>query len=179
MFDFHSFDFHSNYVQIALGVLVIVLGGSFAYKFFLACVLGKVSYWHGFLPITIVSPLLTHLPSGEKSLVKKTQGIWVHIVMSPIFLICMVLCFAVGTDLTGLPGVQTLNWVLNGCDDSKPAAVQFSHSSYALKFPLLVKAGVHIGKIIDKFQFPEKQEDKLVQQPTGSYNSAVDNAGAK
>jgi hypothetical protein len=169
-------DLHSTYVQIAIGILLIVLGCSFAYKFFLASVLGKISYWQGFLPITIVSPFLTHLPSGEKSLIKKTQGIWVHLLMSPIFLICTVLCFAVGTDLTGLPGIDTLNWVLNGGDYSKPQAVQFSHITYQLKCPLLVRAGIHFGKIVDRFQFPEKAEDKLVQQGSGSYNDAVNNS---
>jgi hypothetical protein len=174
-----QFDLHSNYVEIAVGVLLIVLGFSFGYKFFLASVLGKISYWHGFLPITIISPLLTHLPSNEKSLVKKTQGIWVHLVMSPIFLVCMVLCLACGADLTGLPGVDTLNWILNGGNMTKPPAVQFSHITYQLKVPLLVRAGTHIGKMIDRVQIPEKSEDKLVQGNSGSYNSAVDNAGQK
>jgi len=170
---------HSDYTPIAIGVLLIVLGCSFAYKFFLASVLGKISYWHGFLPITIISPLLTHLPSGEKSLVRKTQGIWIHLIMSPIFLICTVLCLSIGADLTGLPGVESLNWVLNGGDYSKPPAVQFNHITYQFRCPLLVRATTHIGRIISKMQIPENEKDRLPdgnKDGTGSYDSAVSNA---
>ncbi len=47
---------------IALGVALFLLGGSFAWKGYNALVKGRMLIWKGFLPFTIVSPFVTHLP---------------------------------------------------------------------------------------------------------------------
>jgi hypothetical protein len=170
--------FDSGILTTATGILLILVGLSFCYKFFLASVLGRVSYWAGFLPLTIVSPFMIHLPAGKKSLIKRTHGLWVHIVLGPAFLCCAVLSLAAGADLAGLPGVDTLNWILNGGDYSKPQAVRFSHVNYALSFPILTRAGARLSKSIDKFQLPEQEKDKLVHHDGESYSASVNHAGS-
>jgi len=160
-------------LDIALGLVIILLGLSFSYKFFLAGVLGRVSYWTGFIPFTIVSPFLLHIPATSKrSLVRSKQGLWVHLLMAPVFLICAVLCFAAGADIMGLPGVKTLNWVLTGGNVGRPSAVCFDrHNGY--RFPCLVRAkdtlGVRIGKVQlyipeDKRLLPENNPRSVPDQ---------------
>jgi hypothetical protein len=168
----------TNYMPVIFGILLILLGCSFAYKFFLASVLGRVSYWAGFLPLTMLSPFIIHLPAGKKSLIKRTHGLWVHLIMGPAFLCCSALSIAAGFDLAGMPGVDTLNWVLNGGDWSKPRAVQFSHVNYAMSFPFLTRAGAKVSKMIEKVQIPEKENDKLVHHDGEGYNSAMSRANS-
>ena len=113
--------------DLAIGMLIIILGFSFGYK----------TYRTGFLPFTVVSPWFTHLPaSSKKSLTKTAQGLWVHLLMGPIFLVCTVLCFAAGTELMGLPGIKTLNWVLVGGQEGKASCVAFDKRS-GYRFPFL------------------------------------------
>ena len=42
--------------QIIVGVVFMLLGCSFMYKAFLAMIRGKLTYWDGFLPLTLLSP---------------------------------------------------------------------------------------------------------------------------
>jgi hypothetical protein len=157
---------------LALGIVVVLLGFSFAYKFYLAAISGKCSYWTGFLPLTMVSPWLTHIPSTSKrSLVKHAQGLWVHLVMGPIFLICSILCIAAGTEILGLPGIQALNWVLAAGNSGRAPAVAFDmHTGY--RFPFLMRSSEIIGKRMSKLQLdagdkalmPEAGRQKSIKQ---------------
>src|SRR5277367_6533367 len=90
--------------QILVGVIFMLLGVSFMYKAFLAMIRGKLFYWDGFLPLTIISPFTIHLPAGKNSLIKSTEALWVHLLMGPIFMFTSILFIAAGADLADLPG---------------------------------------------------------------------------
>ena len=146
--------------DMILGVVIVLLGCSFAYKFVRALVYGQVSYWSGFLPFAVISPFFLHLPAGKRSLIRRIEGHWVTIVLSPVFFICSILCLAAGVDLLGLPGVDTLNWVLNSGDRSKPAAVIFD-KQHGYRFPLLSRIGNTLGDRFNKVQVPLSEKDRL------------------
>jgi hypothetical protein len=163
---------YSGYYPYAIGVCLMVLGLSFAYKFYLAAVLGRLSYWTGFLPITIVSPFLVHVPGSKRSLVRKTQGLWVHLLMGPVFLIVSALCLTAGAEFCGLPGLLTLNYILRGGDESKPYPVTFNkHTGFT--FPLLEKSSKTIGERLNKAKIKDKDDYQTQVNPSGqSYNDA-------
>ncbi len=127
-------------VRILLGVLVMIVGFSFIWKGWLASVLGRFTYWSGFLPFTIISPWLVHLPQGKRSLIKTKEGMLAHMVMGPSFFLCAVLCICAGADLVGWPGTKTLNLVINGMDSTKPTSVSFNENNGRYDFPLLTRA---------------------------------------
>jgi hypothetical protein len=124
-------------LKFALGLVVVVLGFSFAYKGWNACVLGRFNYWSGFLPATLVSPWLIHLPPGKRSLVKKKEGMLAHMVIGPSFMLCAILFICAGTDLVGLPGTKTLNLVINGGNESARTAVSFDENTGRYAFPIV------------------------------------------
>jgi hypothetical protein len=165
---------------IIIGIIVTLLGISFAYRFYRACVLGKVNYWTGFLPITIISPLLIHgLPPSaqppkkqsssknaaptKRTLIRETSGIWVHFVIAPIFLIFSILFLTAGSDLMGLPGTETLNYLLNGGNPLAPIAVTYD-KRYTFQFPILVRAMKKFGKNVNTAQIPLPADKKLMEE---------------
>src|ERR1700722_12213997 len=109
-----TFDKISTEWQIAIGIFLLLLGVSFTYKAFLANIKGKMSYWEGFLPFTMISLFTVHLPGSKNSLIKSTEGLWIHLIMGPVFMIVAIMCLGAGADLAGLPGTATANWVLSG-----------------------------------------------------------------
>ena len=154
--------------QIVLGVLVMILGVSFGWKAFQAMVKGKLKYWEGFLPFTLISLFALHGPSGKRSLVKETEGLWVHMVMGPIYLITSVLVICAGADLANLPGVSTLNLVLNG--GKAGTAVSFD-KKYGYKFPIFARAQPIFKKLFSS-EADLKNGDKLYENH-GSLNDAM------
>ncbi len=102
----------SPWLMMVLPWFLLALGGSFFYKAFLALFWGRTRYWHGFLPISLVSPIFLHLPSSERSPVKTTHQWWVHILLGPLFLFLGLGCLASGADLLGMPGTPTVNSIL-------------------------------------------------------------------
>lgn len=149
--------------RIAVGLEVFALGVSFVWKGWCGCVLGRFNYWSGFLPITMISPWLTHLPKGERSLVKTKEGMLAHVFIGPSFFFCSVLFLCAGADLLGLPGTNTLNSIINGFDSSKPVAVSFDSTTGRYAFPLLSKAG---NKMYKSFFTSRIAEDKdLIGRP--------------
>ncbi len=102
----------SPWLMLVLPWLLLALGGSFLYKAVLALFWGRTRYWHGFLPISVISPVFLHLPSSERSPVKTTHQWWVHIVLGPLFLFLGLGCLAAGADLLGMEGTQTVNKML-------------------------------------------------------------------
>lgn len=149
-------------LDLFIGTLIVILGISFTYKFYQATLLGKCTYWTGFLPITAISPWLTHIPSTSKrSLTKTAQGLWVHLLMGPIFLICAVLCFAAGTEIMGLPGINTLNWVLTGGNKGRATCVAFDRHN-GFRFPFLLRSKDTLQKRIEKAQLGIKAGDEML-----------------
>lgn len=159
-----------SHIQVLVGVLLMLAGVSFVYKGWQATVNGKLTYWDGFLPFTIISPFILHLPSGKRSLVKTTEGLWVHLLMGPVFLLTAVFCLSAGGDFVGLPGTQTVNTIIAGGKAGRPVAIIFD-KRYGYKFPCLSRSGEQLAKIFGK-EIDLKSEDRMVQQPTGSYADA-------
>ncbi len=133
---------------IAIGVVLIILGFSFCYKGWIATVLGRVHYWSGFLPFTIVSPWFIHLPPSERSLIKIKEGLLCHALIGPLFFLTAIPLIVAGLDFTGLPGTQGLNFVLNAGDSSKPPAVTYS-PPMNYQFPLAIRASKSIAKLFN------------------------------
>lgn len=150
--------------DIALATLLIALGISFAYKCLLAAFFGRTSYWAGFLPIGIISPFFIHLPAGKNSLIKPVHGWWVHVIFAPLFFLCSLLLLASGADLVGLPGTQSVNYLMTFGREDVPPAITFS-KGVGFKFP--------IAKRVQTALF------KLITQPVLEQEAEKDNASTK
>ncbi|CAN5340690.1 hypothetical protein BH10CYA1_BH10CYA1_16240 [soil metagenome] len=161
----------SEPVALIVGIFLMVIGISFGYKAYQAGIQGRVMYWEGFLPFTLISPFLLHLPGGKKSLIKPAEGMWVHAVMAPIFLVLSVLCFAAGADYTGLPGVATLNVAMNGFKWGRSDSVIFNRRT-GYQFPIIPRAGKQLAKIFGgKIH---EDENQVYSHDNGSYQQAHD-----
>jgi hypothetical protein len=108
-------------LRLVMGFAILVLGLSFAWKFYQAAFLGRVAYWTGlekfgflFAPITLfISPMLCHLPYDPKnSLIQERQQLWVHLFFGPVFFVSALMCMTSGFDLMKLPGSTCLNTIL-------------------------------------------------------------------
>lgn len=172
--------------KMIFGFLVFVMGISFLYKGWNACVLGRFYYWSGFLPLTMISPWMTHLPPSKRSLIKKKEGMLAHIFIGPSFFLCAVLCLCAGSDLMGWPGTKTLNLVLNGGDANKPTAVSFDENTGRYTFPILTKSGGKLYKQLFESKISEDKDiigrklDKMIPDQERNIDGAmVKNAGGK
>lgn len=106
-------------LKIVVGGALVVLGFSFIYKAQLAALQGRVRFWTGlehfgflFVPITILTPFFTHLPSSEKSLIVDRRSLYNHLLYGPLFLLVALMCITSGADLVGLPGARIMNTIL-------------------------------------------------------------------
>ncbi len=153
-----------------LGFLLIAVGLSFCWKAYQAMVKGKMKYWHGFLPFTFVSPFVMHLPAGKRSLAKETEGLWIHMLMGPVFMLCAILCLAAGADLANLPGTATLNYVLNGGKAGSDVVTFNKHDGY--RFPILAKANP-IVKHLFGAELGLDSGNKIVPGDNGSLKGAL------
>src|SRR5271154_823409 len=113
-------------IKIVIGWVVMILGGSFGYKCYRAAIQGKLTYWSGFLPFSLVSPFLVHSKAKEGTLVKDTTGLWVHLFMGPLFFVLCALLIAIGADLAGFHGTETLNLILGAGNPSAPPAIVYN-----------------------------------------------------
>jgi hypothetical protein len=149
--------------DIALGLLLVVLGCSFAYKFFLATVFGRVSYWTGFLPLTLLSPFFIHIPGSKRSLIRYSQGLWVNLLMGPVFLILSVLLIAAGIDIAGFPGTDSLNFLLNHGEKGRSPSIIFDKTHHVYRFPFLDRSYKLAKETFDKWQVPLAEKEKLLE----------------
>lgn len=173
-------------VKIAIGILVVIVGFSFIWKGWQACVLGRFKYWSGFLPFTLISPWIVHLPQGKRSLIKTKEGMLAHVIIGPSFFLCAVLCICAGADLIGLPGTKTLNLVINGGDELKPTSVSFNERTGKYDFPLLARAGkkfyhqVFEHKVTEETDlFGRKIEKMLPDQQTNLDGARIQKSNGK
>ncbi len=143
--------------DLAFAAVLITLGISFGYKCVIATFVGRSSYWSGFLPVGIVSPLFIHLPAGKNSLIKPVQGWWVHVLLGPIFFLCSLLCLASGADLVGLPGTQTVNFIMTFGREDVPPAITFSKGE-GFKFPIVKRVQTALFKAVTKPVLEEQAE---------------------
>ncbi len=137
----------SPQASLAVGILLMLLGASFFYKAGVAAIKGYVQYWAGFLPLTLVSPFLIHLPARKNSLIKKAEGMWVQTVMAPAFFVIGLLCAISGAEYAGLPAVDTMNMALHGGKVGDPV-ISFSKTR-GFAFPLLVRSSPALAKLFN------------------------------
>ncbi|MBX9688748.1 MAG: hypothetical protein K2X27_18720 [Candidatus Obscuribacterales bacterium] len=143
------------------GILLMALGLSYGYKFFIASLMGKVNYWAGleafgvwnlfswiFIPMTIlVTPLFVHTAPKETNLIKSRTAGWVHLFWGPVFFMLSLLFLVSGADFLGLPGTQFMNLVLTGGRPDVPPAITYQ-PPFTYKFPILKRARKTVFKIL-------------------------------
>jgi len=142
-----------NYITILTAVALVVLGLSFFWKAIKALLWGDVSYWTGFLPLTLISPLFIHLPPKKDSLIKTKRAGWVHFALGPLFLFISLALLSAGADQLGLPGSQSLNYMLTmGRSGVEPAISYSPNGGYKLNFINQVKDALYkaaTGKVLE------------------------------
>ncbi len=152
----------SDQISMIIGILVVILGCVYAHKAWMAGVQGKIWYWQGFLPFTLVSPWIVIFPPKENSLCKVKEAMWIHLVMGPAFLISALVMISSGLDLTGLPGTEYVNsFFTMGTPDKTPIIV-FDKKRYSLRFPAVVKTGQKAAKMFFDLNMKLKGEDDLL-----------------
>ncbi len=137
----------SQPASIAFGVFLVVLGCSFAYKSYMAIVKGRLLIWQGWLPFTLVSPFVNHLPPGKNSLLKYKEAMWIHVIMGPVFFVLTILCVAAGVDYIGFPGTDAINSAMTGGKLGAAPAITFNKQR-GYTFPILPRAAAHFGKLM-------------------------------
>ncbi|MBX9949042.1 MAG: hypothetical protein K2Y39_07760 [Candidatus Obscuribacterales bacterium] len=153
---------------LALGVILMIMGAGYLFKAFVAIAQGRIWYWTGFLPLTIISPWLIFCPPNErkeKAIAKVKDAIWAPIFFGPVFTIMGVVCLSAGADMANLPGTSTTNRLLTSWTSDKTPVIVFDKKNYKLQFPAAVKTANKITKIIFGTQAGIKEQDKLL--PTG------------
>lgn len=150
-------------VQIFVGIVIMLLGCSFAYKAFVAIIRGKVTYWTGFLPFTIISPFLIHLPRGKKSLIIDAEGLWVHMLMGPVFGVASFFCLLMGADIVGLSATDMINDIMSRSRTNNGLrAIEYDRAT-GYRFPIAHRVGNQLQKLIFKSKMDTK--DKYYEDP--------------
>jgi len=164
-----------DYKDILIATLFLALGLSFAYKCIEAVFFGRTYYWAGWLPIGIASPFFIHWPPKKRSLIKRTQGWWIHITLGPAFFLCSLLFISTGMDKMGMNGTAMINTVLTmpfiprraGAPDEGPAITYSKAEGY--KFPILPR----MTKAIYNLMFASKVEMNENQVLDGQQDQAT------
>jgi hypothetical protein len=157
-------------VWTALGLLVAAIGFSFLYKGWNALVLGRIHYWSGFLPLSLISPFLIHLPAGKNSLVKKKEGLLCHMLVGPLFFLIALPCLVLGADLLGLGGTRFANLVLNAGNTAKAPAITYSRP-LDYHFPIVGRSESRFQQILGQ-KMPEDPSRRLLPAEHGTVSPA-------
>jgi hypothetical protein len=147
------------------GVILILLGLFYLFRMYQALVKGKVTYWAGWAPVTLISPWICLVNANPKSLVKSKEGMWVH-----LFMAALAIC--AGLDLIGLPGVSYLNDAFGGAHG--PKAITFSLRN-GYNFPFIGKAVVNFGKAMASGQMGVDKEKQMYEKSNTSVGDAMRN----
>ncbi len=150
---------------VVLGVILMLVGAGYLFKAYVAIVQGRLWYFSGFLPLTLISPWFVFAPPDErkaKSMSKVMDAIWVPIFFGPIFVICSVLCLSAGGDLANLPGTATTNKVLTSWTSDKTPVIVFDKKHYKMQFPAVVKTANRIFGMFFGGKVNINEQDKLL-----------------
>jgi hypothetical protein len=154
------------------GVVLILLGCFYLFRMYQALVKGKITYWAGWGPVTLISPWTCLVNANPKSLVKSKEAMWVHIIMTPAFLISAALCICAGLDLIGLPGTSYLNDAFGGAHG--PKAITFSLRN-GYNFPFIGKAIVGFGRAMASGQMGIDKDKQMYEKSNQSVDDAMRN----
>jgi len=158
--------------QSLAGVLLIILGASFGYKFYQASMFGKVNYWIGlekvhwlFIPLTVfLTPVIVHTPPKDSNLIKTKTAGWVHLFWGPIFFLTSLMLVVSGADMLKLPGTQVMNWLLTGGRPDIPPAITYQPPAPGTlrlgeyKFPILKRMRRTFFKLITSEVFLDEKK---------------------
>jgi len=151
---------HPDPVWTALGLLAASLGFSFLYKGWNALVLGRIHYWSGLLPLSLLSPFLIHLPTGKNSLIRTKEGLLCHMLVGPLFFLTALPLLVLGADLLGLGGTGFANQVLNIGSASKAPAIVYSPPIH-YDFPIVARSSQRMNTILNN-KLPEDATKRLL-----------------
>lgn len=126
-------------MNIAIAIICLIFGLSFAYKSVMAIFLGRTQYWEGWLPLSIISPLFIHLPAGKNSLIRTVCAPWVHITLGPIYFLISVVFLTAAADQAGLPGTEIANSILTFGKQGAPPAITYDRRQ-GYSFPIFKRA---------------------------------------
>ncbi len=169
-------------LSIVGGACLLLLGLSFLWKAYQAGFSGKVRVWTGlenfgflFVPITILTPLVTHLPSDEKKgLIQTRQGPWYSMIYAPGFILLALMFMTAGADQLGLPGSRTMNTVLTFGRTDVPPAITYS-PPFRYNFPVMKKAGKRIFIFLNtRLYMDPKERASGVQEDTTDVQITAD-----
>ena len=148
-----------------LGIVLIIFGGGYLFKAFVAVFQGRIWYWDGFLPLTIISPFLVFCPPNERkanAIAKVKDALWAPIFFGPVFLILGVVMMSAGADLANLPGTSTTNRVLTCWTSDKTPVIVFDKKHYKMQFPAVVKTANKISRMFFGGVINVQEKDKLL-----------------
>ena len=131
-----------------IGVISILLGLSFLYKFWNAFIMGRCHYWDGFLPITIISPWFIHTKPKKNTLIKTKYGLICHALVGPLFFVTAVPLLVLGFDIVGMKGTDCTNYVLNVGNSGKGPAIVYS-APVNYHFPIVDSSKGRIVEILN------------------------------
>lgn len=156
-----------------VGILLMIMGLVYFHKSFMAGVQGKLWYWQGFLPFTLISPWIVVFPPKEKTLCKVKEAMWVHAFFGPIFFASAIIALSTGADLTGLPGTKTTNSMFTYFLPDKTPLIVFDKTHYRVQFPAVVRTSQKLAKLFFNNTLGMKQSDNLTPFQAGSYADAM------
>ncbi len=165
----------TDQINMLIGIVLILMGFIYIHKSYMAGIQGKMWYWQGFLPFTLISPWVCVFPPKEKSLIKYKEAMWVHAFFGPIFFFSAVIALSAGFDLTGLPGTKTTNSMFTYFLPDKTPLMVFDKNHYRMQFPAIVSNGKKLAKLFFGNTLGLKSNDDLTpySQSSGSYADAV------
>lgn len=162
-------------INMVAGIVLMIMGCVYFHKSFMAGVQGKMWYWQGFLPFTLISPWIVVFPPKENTLCKVKEAMWVHAFFGPVFFASAVVALSAGADLTGLPGTKTTNWMFTYFLPDKTPLIVFDKQHYRIYFPAVVTTSKKLAKLFFGNTLGLKGNDDLTpfSQQSGSYSDAM------
>lgn len=162
-------------INMLVGILLMLMGCVYIHKGYMAFIKGKMWYWQGFLPFTLISPWVCVLPPKENSLIKVKEAMWVHAFFGPIFFFSAVVALSCGADLANLPGTKTVNAGFTYFLPDKTPFIVFTKRNYNVQFPAIVSNSKKLAKLFFGNTLGLKSQDDLTpfSQSSGSYSDAV------
>jgi hypothetical protein len=161
----------TNIGHVLGGILLMVLGLSFGYKFIEASFMGRVNYWGGlekvhwlFHPITMFfTPFFVHTKPKDTNLIKTRTAGYVHLVWGPLFFLLSLMLMVSGADFLSLPGTAVMNFVLTCGRHDIPQAIVYQPPPAngmlgTYKFPILKKARRTVFRLLTADIYMDKKK---------------------
>jgi hypothetical protein len=164
---------NQDQINMIVGILLMVMGLVYFHKSFMAGVQGKMWYWQGFLPFTLISPWIVVFKPKENSLCKEKEAMWVHAFFGPAFFCSAIIALSAGADMANLPGTATTNKLFTMFLPDKTPLIVFDKKHYRMQFPAVVTTSKKLAKLFFANTLGLSQKDDLTPFQSGSYADAM------